>query len=159
MDRTGNSETLKVRSDVTRPKVESYADEDASIFEEQYNECFSIIGQVFNQDRSNSVGRLEFCSNNIVSFIGPRGSGKTSCMTSVAKMLEEACEGVTRDREHLAFCENRKFNFLKMIDPAIFNKQVINILRELYNNRSIAELRSQFVVLNDDTMKEYGGKL
>lgn len=156
MDGTGNSETLKVRSDVTRPKVESYADKNTSIFKELYSECFSIFGQILNQNRSDSVGKLDFCSNNIVSFIGPRGSGKTSCMTSVAKMLEEACEGVTRDREHLAFCENRKFHFLKMMDPAIFSKQVINILRELYNDESVAKLRSQFVVLNADTMKEYG---
>lgn len=118
---------------MTRPKVEKFADKDTSIFKEQYNECFSIIEQILNRNRSDSVGKLDFCSNNIVSFIGPRGSGKTSCMISVAKMLEEACEGVTRDEEHLAFCGGQKFHFLKMIDPSFFDTKH-NILELIIGN-------------------------
>lgn len=134
MDKAEESKTLKIQGiDVTRPKVEGYADKSTSIFKEQYEQCFSIIGEIIDQNRRYSVGKLDFCSNNIVSFIGPRGSGKTSCMTSVAKMLEEENERVTNDKVHLAFCEEKKFHFLKMIDPSFFDIKH-NILELIIGN-------------------------
>lgn len=132
MDMAGNSKTLRVRGDVTRPKVESYADKDTSIFKEQYDECFSIIKEILFQSSCSEENKLGLCSNNIVSFIGPRGSGKTSCMMSVIQMLEET--SISDEAwKYLGFREEHKFHFLKMIDPSFFDTKH-NILELIIGN-------------------------
>ena len=136
-----NSKTLKIGElDVTRPVVEGLENKDCSIFKDQYDESLDIIDNIISLNRGYGEKEQEFCSNNIVSFIGPRGSGKTSCMLSVAKMLEEI------HKKH-------KFHFLKMIDPSFFDAKH-NILELIIGNMYYEfseELSGKKITLADRT--------
>ncbi|MCQ2351587.1 MAG: P-loop NTPase fold protein [Paludibacteraceae bacterium] len=82
---------------------ESYADINTSLFKDQYNKALSEIGSFLSANSS------EF--NNVFAFIGDRGTGKTSCMESVAGMLEEYND----DKRGKTFLK------LQIIDPTTFN--------------------------------------
>lgn len=138
---TENSKTLKIgEHDVTRPVVEGLEDKDCSIFKDQYDESLDIIDDIISLNGGYNEEELDFCSNNILSFIGPRGSGKTSCMLSVAKIIKE------RHGRH-------KFHFLKMIDPSFFDAKH-NILELIIGNMYYEfseELSGKKITLADRT--------
>jgi len=58
-------------------------------------------------------------NNNIFSFIGGRGTGKTSCMISVANMLQGKDKKIVDLYENIA---RSKFTTVDLIDPAYFDK-------------------------------------
>lgn len=74
----------------SRSIVEDYANRNSSIFAVQYKKALSVIdANVTYVDaikEKNAVIQEE-APNNIIAFIGDRGTGKTSCMTSVLNML------------------------------------------------------------------------
>jgi len=99
-----NESVLKIILDEgTRPVVESLKDKDTSLFRELYDKTFLSIEQYLSsvgyekgveKDDSNAVDKKERIvktdnPNNIIAFLGERGSGKTSCMLSVAQMLQD----------------------------------------------------------------------
>lgn len=136
-----NSKTLKIgEHDVTRPVVEGLEDKDCSIFKDQYDESLDIIDNIISLNGGYDEEKLDFCSNNIVSFIGPRGSGKTSCMLSVGEMIKE------KHGRH-------KFHFLEMIDPSFFDTKH-NILELIIGNMYYEfseELSGKKITLADRT--------
>lgn len=119
-----------------RPMRESVAE--GKLFEPQYQQALrqidTYLGELElekteekeNRERNNQRGETEFIAddidynNNIFSFVGGRGTGKTSCMISVASMLQD--EKGKIDRKEYPNIEKIKFTTIDLIDPAYFDK-------------------------------------
>lgn len=80
----------------TRPIIESIEVKNTSLFAELYDKTFSCIENYLSSVGSNTKdgkGIKTDYPNNIIAFLGERGSGKTSCMLSVAEMLQKKKSG------------------------------------------------------------------
>ena len=69
---------------------------DKSIFSDQYKKTLSILEnryRIIADESQKDEDILYNPLNNIISFIGDRGSGKTSCMMSVSKLLDGGLRG------------------------------------------------------------------
>ena len=115
-----------------RPMRESVAD--GTLFEPQYKQALRQIDSYLyeldlektEEDRDRSIRKQDTelisddidYNNNIFSFVGDRGTGKTSCMISVASMLQEKKNEVIKDYPNIA---KTKFTTIDLIDPAYFD--------------------------------------
>lgn len=109
-----------------RPHIEGPRDVQDSMFRNQYEQCVLLIDAYLKGIRNmqaapevlkNSVDN----NNNIIVFDGDRGTGKTSCMLSMANMLTA--------EDHTEICLGAKYvaatDFLTipMIDPSFFDEE------------------------------------
>lgn len=94
--------------------VESYDEKDSSLFADQYNKALGIIEHYIYAQEGHNGDKQGNLRNNIVAFLGDRGTGKTSCMLSVLNMLDK----------HF---EKKKFAKIDTIDPSFFDENT-NIL-------------------------------
>lgn len=109
---------------------------DGTLFEPQYKQALHQIDIYLSElalerteqevrDRSIQKADTEYIpddidyNNNIFSFIGGRGTGKTSCMLSVANILQGK-KGI--DKTNYPHIEKAKFTTIDLIDPAYFDK-------------------------------------
>ena len=67
--------------------VEDYANSTSSIFAVQYKKALRVIDAYVDAIGEERNATLQESRNNIIAFIGDRGTGKTSCMVSVLNML------------------------------------------------------------------------
>ena len=109
-----------------RPHIEGKADFRNSMFKNQYEQCILLIDAYLKGIKGmqetpavlrNSVDN----NNNIIVFDGERGTGKTSCMLSMANMLasdghEEVCLGAS-------YASATEFLTIPMIDPSFFDEE------------------------------------
>lgn len=111
---------------------------DGKLFEPQYRQALRQIDTYLGElelekteekeylYRNNLYSETELIAddidynNNIFSFVGGRGTGKTSCMISVASMLQD--EKGKIDRKEYPNIEKTKFTTIDMIDPAYFDQ-------------------------------------
>ena len=111
---------------------------EGSILEEQYNYALHQINEYFkelelenisepdkeqhiHQDkRSETIHSDTDYNNNIFAFIGDRGSGKTSCMISVADFLINKNKKI--DWNKYSKLEHTHFDTIDLIDPTYFDK-------------------------------------
>lgn len=116
-----------------RPMRETVAE--GTLFEPQYTQALSQINvylgeldlEKTEEDRDATIHKnnTEYIpddidyNNNIFSFIGDRGTGKTSCMISVASMLKNK-EKI--DKKVYPNIDKIKFTTIDLIDPAYFDK-------------------------------------
>ena len=114
-----------------RPFIEGLNDYKSSIFKEQYEQCISMVDS-YLKGLSNMAdtpaalaGSLE-STNNIITFDGERGSGKTSCMMSIVNMLTN--DNHKRICGNYSFAANTKFETVQMIEPAFPKDQLQNHL-------------------------------
>ena len=118
--------------DSNRPHIETIEDYENSLFRQQYDLSFAQVNSILAANHNlNVVNGLE-CNNNIIVFDGERGSGKTSCMLSVANMLAKGGD--------LFSCydllSNQQFITLPMLEPSFFDKEhnaVTLFVSRLYN--------------------------
>lgn len=111
------------KGDETRPKFEDLTNAEtynSSIFSDIYDRAFSLIKEISNPARNvNNKHNRE--RNNIIAFIGERGSGKTSCLKSIYHSLNKQ-QGMALpipiDGINVSF--NNK---LPIIDPSYFDEQ------------------------------------
>lgn len=118
-----NTITINIDND-NRPIIENGALFDKSLMTAQYRLAFDAIESVLNaQEHLPSTitikNNIEY-PNNIVVFDGERGSGKTSSMLSVAKMLIE--EGV-EPYKNLKKLTDTHFVMLSMLEPSFFDNE------------------------------------
>lgn len=110
------------KGDETRPKLEDLRNEEtlkSSIFEDVYDRAFSLIEEIANTtDIENSRYNRE--RNNIIAFIGERGSGKTSCMKSLYYSLHKEKNKLPSRIVKTAISFN---NQLPIIDPSYLDEQ------------------------------------
>lgn len=98
--------------------VEDYENYDSSLFADQYRKALGIIDSYIDSQDDPNGNPQHNLRNNIVSFLGDRGTGKTSCMLSVLNMLSTHCE--RRGKK-------KTFASLEAIDPSFFDSKT-NIL-------------------------------
>lgn len=109
-----------------RPYIEGIGDIKGSMFRNQYEQSILLIDAYLKGIRNmqatpealqNSVDN----NNNIIVFDGERGTGKTSCMLSMANILTdenhgEACQGAR-------YAAETRFLTIPMIDPSFFDEE------------------------------------
>lgn len=116
----------------THPIVENIEGKDSSLFAELYDKTFSCIenyleavayGEKKNDDFKTSA-KTDY-PNNIIAFIGERGSGKTSCMLSVTEMLQNKKE--SNAFQNYPVLNTTQFVSVNVIEPSFINDKA-NVL-------------------------------
>lgn len=132
--------TINIDDD-NRPLIENANLFEDSLMKMQYKQGFEAIESVlraqksFTEDSIYNNNDVEY-PNNIIVFDGERGSGKTSCMLSIAQML---CEDSTLPYQDLGNLSQTVFSKLSMIEPVFFDNEhnVLNlIISRLYTSFS-----------------------
>lgn len=104
-----------------------------SIFSDPYRFALESLNSYFEsmpQKKEDRLKENELWRNNIFAFIGDRGSGKTSCMESVAQLLVEPSDLYKNNR-----ALQEKYYKVDMVDPSFIDNEsnVIGvILASLY---------------------------
>ncbi len=100
---------------------EEYSNRKMSIFAEQYTMALEAIKSYLTVSKSSDKSDV-YDRSNIFAFIGDRGTGKTSCMQSVADMLEPYYKDDSK--------EDLKSLILPIIDPTIFDEKsnILNVV-------------------------------
>lgn len=93
--------------------VEDYASSKSSIFAVQYKKALRVIDSYIDALDDKRNVNLQESRNNIIAFMGDRGTGKTSCMMSVLKMLDSHLE----ERK-----EKKRFTSVDVVDPSFFDE-------------------------------------
>lgn len=115
--------------DETRPKVENlFVSSEPSFFYEVYEKALGLIAEILEQNsqyRKNEKDGLLFQErNNIIAFVGDRGTGKTSCMKTVYHTLPNKSNLQNANLNEL---HNRITGFnivtLPTIDPSYFEER------------------------------------
>lgn len=127
-----NGRTIRIKSGVVNiPVVEHINTEkefEASIFTEQYVQALDalnnlVAAQSASSKQSDNRVSPEESPNNIIAFVGERGSGKTSCMSSVAELL--APEKLHEIKSKYTAIEKHQFENIGIIDPSYFDKRQV----------------------------------
>lgn len=133
----------------SRRIVEDYTDIDSSLFTVQYNKALSAIDayvDYVDAIKENNSEVQEEAPNNIIAFIGDRGTGKTSCMASVLNMLPRHMEGrPTKNKEKKTIAS------VDIVDPSFFDNNT-NIIY-LVVGKMFAEFRES---IDNDRRKSLG---
>lgn len=108
---------------------------ESSLFSDQYKKALASLEAMFSSKLAASQADSDNTPNNIFAFIGDRGSGKTSCMMSLAKLLEK---GLKKElKAAYPAVASRTYRRLERIDPSFFDEShnaVELFLASLYNN-------------------------
>lgn len=101
-------------------KIETEEEYKSSVYSDIYDKANSIVDEIINTEKDDNDKFKT--KNNIVAFVGDRGTGKSSSMMSFAKKLEN---------------ENTKYEVLEVIDPSLFedNNNIVEVLiAKMYSN-------------------------
>ncbi len=129
---TDNKPLKIIIGESTHPIVENIEGKDSSLFAELYDKTFSCIenylkavgyGKKKNDDFKTSA-KTDY-PNNIIAFIGERGSGKTSCMLSVTEMLQNKKE--SNAFQNYPVLNTTQFVSVNVIEPSFINDKA-NVL-------------------------------
>ena len=130
--------------------LEDARQKDDSIFRSVYRSFFKELeGRLLDRQKDSSnkrVSELQNNLNNIFAFIGERGTGKTSCMLSVARMLEENTETPVVDRGQTSF------KVLDSTDPSFFD-ETTNIL-DIFLGHLFNDFKEKWEKSNQDNIRE-----
>jgi hypothetical protein len=112
-------------SDSNRPHIEQREDYENSVFRKQYDLCFSMVDAILAANKAIKIEAGFECNNNIIVFDGERGSGKTSCILSVANMLTEEDKNTDSFFDQMDYHFLKEYRFLKlpMLEPSFFDKE------------------------------------
>lgn len=143
---------MKIKFDLSgdnRPYIEGIEDFESSMFKNQYEQCISLIdsylrGIALGQSVPSALSGSVEKSNNIFAFDGNRGTGKTSCMLSVANILLDSDH--RKVSKGLNYVSEKIFHTISMIDPSFFDKNH-NILALF-----IAKLYNSFIEWENDPL-------
>lgn len=97
---------------VFKPKIEDKADFEESFFKDSYAEANKYLEEIVNFEYDKNDNSNDF--NNIIAFVGDRGSGKTSTMKSFRKSL---------DKDYEIKGKKNNFELLDIIDPMLFSNK------------------------------------
>lgn len=106
---------------VNKPVIEDIVNEEfmnTALFGRQYKQMLTLLDRYVKNKRA--VDENEEAPNNIFSFIGERGSGKTSCMSSVSRLLEKGKLHNFQSYENLS---HTPFATIDIIDPSYFDEK------------------------------------
>ncbi len=114
---------------INRIKYEQRKEFKDSLFADVYRKAVQLASQIANdniKDERNVLIDKEFCTeerfNNIISFWGERGMGKSSAMLSFALFLKRYDDTIRNDGFHLSVKETLVFHVLPRIDATMLIK-------------------------------------
>lgn len=133
-----NGKTIKIQiGKVNQPVIEEIKDEgffDTAVFGSQYSNMLSMLNQFVKYRKTEQNCVKEECANNIFAFVGDRGSGKTSCMSSVSTLLmSDNLKNFTTYPD----LKDAKFASIDIIDPSYFDEThniVATMVAKLYKS-------------------------
>ena len=153
-----NNQPIKFRVGQENGIVVEKQDYVNSLFYDQYKAAFNLFQQIWNkQEGMTDDYGVDNQFSNIIAFCGDRGEGKSSCMSSFAKMLaEEKCRKQAEDAGLIdkGILPIDKIALVDTIDPAFFDKDH-NVL-ELLVGQLFANIKEDIkkVDNNPDGFKE-----
>lgn len=127
---------------------------DNSIFSNQYKKSLYTLDSYFALQGGNTGNSIEDASN-VFAFIGERGSGKTSCMMSVANLLESKVK--TEVLKKYAHLEDTRFKILELIEPSFFdeyNNIISLVVSQIYTLFKNERNRNESYSDKEQQMKE-----
>lgn len=137
MTSLNNGRIIKISiGNVNQPIVEDIVNEeylDTAVFGEQYRNMLSMLNQYVKSRLNGKAEKTNECSNNVFAFVGERGSGKTSCMSSVSKLLGSTIKAFSNYPE----LRDAKFASIDIIDPTFFDRRhniVATVVAKLYKS-------------------------
>lgn len=153
-----NGHIMKIRTGrVNRPVIEDIIDEqfmDTAIFGMQYKQMLTLLDRyVKNKGNISGTDGAE-ASNNVFSFIGDRGSGKTSCMSSISKLLSN---GQIYKFKYYVHLRQTPFAAIDIIDPSYFDQKhniIAMMVAKLYKSFSQLEQTAESNKCNFDIHNE-----
>ena len=147
---TGQNTFKFYHNDETRLYIESAKEKNSSIFRGVYNSFFDGFEKRLlerKKDDSEKRGKEpQNNHNNIFAFIGERGTGKTSCMLSAAKMLKENVDNPVVNRGETSF------KVLESTDPSFFD-ETTNIL-DIFLGHLFDDFKTKWEKSNQDDINE-----
>ncbi|MGN0220770.1 MAG: hypothetical protein ACI4BA_01415 [Prevotella sp.] len=141
---------------VNQPIVEDIADEkfmDSAIFGNQYRQILTMLNRHVTYRRKATDRNID-SANNVFTFVGERGSGKTSCMSSVSRLLTG-----NRLKDFIAYPQlgNTRFETIDIIDPSYFDERhniVAMVIAKLYKSFSQKEDANSHEKCNFDVHRD-----
>lgn len=127
--------------DESRLVIDDFKLKNESLFKDSYDKALDVIYDFIQESQKNDNDSdkdsasvffkqtADSVKNNVVAFLGDRGTGKTSCMLSVANMLRKinSCENDTNGEKIKNSCK-KGFEILETIDPSFFDEKA-NVLQ------------------------------
>lgn len=124
----------------TKPVVEGLGRFKDSLFHDYLKRAINLVERhLAARHNVEDKTLVDIHDNNIVAFIGERGSGKTSCMYSLIKCLSDISNGEEENTKDIAldYIKKEKLSFLKSIDPSFFdiNHNILEmVIGEMYSD-------------------------
>lgn len=144
---TNNGYVMKIHiGNVNKPIIEDIADErfmDTAIFGRQYKQMLTLLERYVKNRKDRNEN--EEAPNNVFSFVGERGSGKTSCMSSISKLL---ANGKIHQFKAYEYLRQTSFATIDIIDPSYFDEKH-NIV-----SMFVAKLYKSFTQLERENERE-----
>lgn len=108
----------------TQAKIEKFDEFESSYFKDQYQQAFQAVQDIIDQNTIGSIEKSYIKKQNIIPFIGRRGSGKTSAMMSFTGYLSEYTEIKRKPYEFQKNGEkaNVEFLCLESIDGSLLEE-------------------------------------
>lgn len=153
-----NNQPIKFRVGEENGIVVEEKDYVNSLFYDQYKAAFTLFQQIWDkqEDMTDGYG-VDNQFSNIIAFCGDRGEGKSSCMSSFAKMLAD--EDCRKQAENAGIIDKGilpidKIALVDTIDPAFFDREH-NVL-ELLVGQLFANIKEDIKKMdnNPDGFKE-----
>lgn len=126
--------------DESRLVIDNFESKNESLFKDSYDKALNAIYDFIQESEKNGTNSdnesasvffkqtADSVKNNVIAFLGDRGTGKTSCMLSVANMLRKinSCENDKNGEKIKNSCK-KGFEILETIDPSFFDEKA-NVL-------------------------------
>ena len=122
--------------------TEDYDSRETSIFADQYKKALKEIDAYIEAKDDGSETSLQESRNNIIAFMGDRGTGKTSCMMSVLNMLDAHLKEGKK---------NQTIASVEVVDPSFFDENT-NIIY-LVVGKMFAAFKESIDKNNEDTVR------
>lgn len=125
-----------------------------SIFSNQYKKSLYTLDSYFALQSNKKDDGIEAASN-VFAFIGERGSGKTSCMMSVAKLLDG--NGKTDVFNKYTHLKTINFRSLNLIEPSFFdeyNNIISLVVSQIYTMFKTKRNENEEFADNDIRLRE-----
>lgn len=125
----------------------------SAIFGNQYRQILTMLNR-YVKYRKNATERNIDAANNVFTFVGERGSGKTSCMSSVSRLLTD-----NRLKDFTAYPQlgTTKFETIDIIDPSYFDEKhniVATVIAKLFKSFRQMEDANSHEKCNFDVHRE-----
>ena len=122
MEKNNNGRTIIIQlGKVNQPVVETITGEDylkTAVFGSQYHQMLTMLNRYVKYANKDSI-YSPISPNNVFTFVGERGSGKTSCMSSVTELLTN---GNLENFSSYPDLKNTEFETIDIIDPSYFDE-------------------------------------